>query len=78
MHGTPLALFNHGIPTYERIVDDAALLIVLITMVLTAKLADANDLKALYEVALTRDAVLQANREDGGLSVALDLPFAPL
>jgi outer membrane protein len=32
----------------------------LIAMVLAAKLADANDLKELYELALTRDATLQA------------------
>src|SRR5277367_3437567 len=32
----------------------------LIAMVLAAKLADANDLKELYELALTRDASLQA------------------
>src|SRR5271155_7731 len=34
--------------------------LVLIAMVLAAKLADANDLKELYELALTRDATLQA------------------
>jgi outer membrane protein len=32
----------------------------LIAMVLAAQLADANDLKELYELALTRDATLQA------------------
>src|SRR5260370_14084143 len=32
----------------------------LIPMVLAAKLASANDLKELYELALTRDASLQA------------------
>src|ERR1700723_3507205 len=34
--------------------------LVLIAMVLAAKHADANDLKELYELALTRDATLQA------------------
>jgi outer membrane protein len=34
--------------------------LVLIAMVLAAKLANANDLKELYELALTRDATLQA------------------
>src|SRR5271154_1753614 len=34
--------------------------LVLIAMVLAAKLANANDLKELYELALTRDASLQA------------------
>jgi outer membrane protein len=34
--------------------------LVLIALVLAAKLADANDLKELYELALTRDATLQA------------------
>src|SRR5271170_2528759 len=33
---------------------------VLIAMLLAARLADANDLKDLYELALTRDASLQA------------------
>lgn len=33
---------------------------VLIAMVLAAKIANANDLKELYELALTRDAALQA------------------
>ena len=33
----------------------------LITMVLAAKLANANDLKELYELAQTRDASLQAS-----------------
>src|ERR1700674_1710082 len=32
----------------------------LIAMLLAARIADANDLKELYELALTRDATLQA------------------
>ncbi len=43
----------------------------LIAMVLAATLADANDLKALYELALTRDASLQAAgfQRDAGIEV---------
>jgi outer membrane protein len=40
--------------------DDVRYSPVLIAMVLAAKLANANDLKELYELALTRDASLQA------------------